>query len=103
MCLVRNKIKHWKKYKIGKSWTPLGKISLSCTSPVLDSIYLAGSMAISKHVPYYGLWSDFPYYNLTTPNLQPGDALCSSVGQALGTCINTQLKFVSFPAEIFTL
>ena len=27
-CLVRNKIKHRKKYKIGKSPTPLGKISI---------------------------------------------------------------------------
>jgi hypothetical protein len=25
---VRNKIKHWKKYKIGKSTTPLAKISI---------------------------------------------------------------------------
>jgi hypothetical protein len=27
-CLVRNKIKHRKKYKIGKSPTPLGKITI---------------------------------------------------------------------------
>ena len=27
-CLVRNKIKHRKKHKIGKSRTPLGKISI---------------------------------------------------------------------------
>ena len=40
-CLVRNKIKHRKKYKIGKSPTPLvSEISLSCTPPVLDSIFL---------------------------------------------------------------
>jgi hypothetical protein len=26
--LLRNKIKHWKKYKIGKSPTPLGKITI---------------------------------------------------------------------------
>jgi hypothetical protein len=32
-CLERNKIKHRKKYKIWKSPTPLGKISLSCTPP----------------------------------------------------------------------
>ena len=27
-CIVRNKIKHRKKYKIGKSPTPLGKITI---------------------------------------------------------------------------
>jgi hypothetical protein len=45
-CLVRNKIKHRKKYKIGKFPTPLGKISLSCTPPVLDSICLRSTKTV---------------------------------------------------------
>jgi hypothetical protein len=32
-CLVRNKIKHRKKYKIGKSYPRVSEISLSCTPP----------------------------------------------------------------------
>jgi hypothetical protein len=71
-CLVRNKIKHRKKYKIGKSPTPEGKISivlftrlaelendcnltLGCRrfpylvhSPVLDSIYLYTFICLEK-------------------------------------------------------
>ena len=43
-CLVRNKIKHWNKYKIGKSPTHVGKIFPF--PPPLDSIYLVMSAPI---------------------------------------------------------
>ena len=45
-CLVRNNIKHWNKYKIGKSPTHLGKIFPFLPSPVLNSIYLVMSAPI---------------------------------------------------------
>ena len=41
--LVRNKIKHWKKYKIGKSPTPLGKITIVLTSLVKRTIKILPS------------------------------------------------------------
>ena len=48
-CLVRNKIKHRKKYKIGKSPTP--EISLSCTLPGVR-LYMSqpeGEIRISRY------------------------------------------------------
>jgi hypothetical protein len=58
MCLVRNRIKHRKKYKIGKSPTPLGKISPSGVgnfpilySPVLDSMFLPSIAVFSVRWP----------------------------------------------------
>ena len=38
----------------------------------------ARRVALSKHITHYGQRSDFPYYELTTTHLPPGDALSSS-------------------------
>ena len=53
-CLVRNKIKHRKKYEIGKSPTPLGKISI--LPPGVGEFPILYSPCVRLYISYPGSW-----------------------------------------------